>query len=109
TTLENLFYFQNVYSIKVNPKNMMKKALLLATAFVLVVSCSVSKGARESRNTLSGTWTLNNISYENKGLFKSVIFDDVRDICFEGSNWFFRDNNSTGRYTITAGSLCSGG
>jgi hypothetical protein len=89
---------------------MMKKVLLLAMALTLVVSCSVSKAARESRNTLSGTWTLNNISFENnKGTFKSVIFDDARDICFEGSNWFFRDNNSTGRYTINAGSLCSGG
>ena len=89
---------------------MMKKILLVATTLALVVSCSVTKAARESRNTLSGTWTLNNISFENnEGTFKSVIFGDARDICFEGSNWFFRDNNSTGRYTIKAGSLCSGG
>ncbi len=76
----------------------------------LVASCSVSKSARQQRNLLSGTWELNDVSYENNdGAFKSVIFGDAQDICFEGSNWFFRDNNSTGRYTIKNGSLCQGG
>lgn len=83
--------------------------MLLAVGF-LTVSCSVSKSARTQRNLFSGSWTLNNISYENNtGNFQSVIFNDARDICFEGSDWFFRDNNSTGRYTIADGSLCEGG
>jgi len=38
-----------------------------------------------------------------------VLFNDAQAICFEGSDWFFRDNNSTGRYTLTDGSLCTGG
>ncbi|PWL38840.1 hypothetical protein DKG77_11400 [Flagellimonas aquimarina] len=77
---------------------------------MLVTSCSVSKSARSQRNLFSGSWTLNDVSYENNtGNFKSVIFNDADDICFEGSDWFFRDNNSTGRYTITGGSLCQGG
>lgn len=76
----------------------------------IISSCSVSKSARQQRNLLSGTWSLNDVSYENnQGSFKSVIFGDAQDICFEGSDWFFRDNNSTGRYTIKQGSLCQGG
>lgn len=90
---------------------MMKKSMVMLLACALfTVSCSVSKGVREQRNLLSGSWTLDNISYENNvGNFQSVIFDDVKDICFEGSDWFFRDNNSTGRYTIGSSSLCAEG
>lgn len=89
----------------------MKKSLLVCFAFLLVAtSCSVSKGARDQRNLLSGSWTLNNISYENNtGNFQATIFNDAKDICFEGSGWFFRDNNSTGRYTISPSTLCNGG
>ncbi len=89
----------------------MRKILLLLTATtMLITSCSVTKAARENRNLLSGTWALDNVSYENNtGTFKSILFNDAEDICFEGSNWFFRDNNSTGRYTIENSSLCSGG
>lgn len=84
--------------------------LFVALSALLMVSCSVSKNARSQRNLLSGTWSLDHVSYENNtGNFKSVIFNDAEDICFEGSDWFFRDNNSTGRYTITSSSLCQGG
>ncbi len=89
----------------------MKNAIMtLFIAGVLLSSCSVSKSARTQRNLFSGSWSLDNVSYENNtGNFQSVIFGDSRDICFEGSDWFFRDNNSTGRYTIESGSLCQGG
>jgi len=89
----------------------MKKTVLIFAAFVMVASsCSVSKAARGQRNLLSGSWTLDNISYENNtGSFQSILFNDAKDICFEGSNWFFRDNNSTGRYTISPSSLCTAG
>ena len=90
---------------------MSKKAFFVAAAFgLLLMSCSVSKNARTQRNLFSGSWTLDDISYENNtGTFKSTIFNDAEDICFEGSDWFFRDNNSTGRYTISQSSLCQGG
>ncbi|MGX1930083.1 lipocalin family protein [Flagellimonas sp. 2504JD4-2] len=90
----------------------MAKKTLIFTALigVFLMSCSVSKSARTQRNLFSGSWTLNDVSYENNtGNFKSVIFNDAEDICFEGSDWFFRDNNSTGRYTISQSSLCTGG
>lgn len=87
-----------------------KPVLTLLACAIVAVSCSVSKGARDQRNLLSGSWTLDNISYENNvGNFQAVIFGDAKDICFEGSDWFFRDNNSTGRYTITPSSLCTEG
>lgn len=89
---------------------MVKQFFLVALAGILLASCSVSKSARTQRNLFSGTWSLDNISYENNsGNFKSVIFNDAEDICFEGSDWFFRDNNSTGRYTIAQSTLCNGG
>ena len=73
-------------------------------------SCSTTKSVRTQRNLFSGTWSLDHVRYENNvGNFQSVIFGDAKDICFEGSEWFFRDNNSTGRYTLTQGSLCQGG
>jgi hypothetical protein len=85
-----------------------KLVLLLAVTALIMTSCSVTKEGQ--RNLLSGTWSLSNISYENNtGTFSSLLFNDAKDICFKGSEWFFRDNNSTGRYTIPSGSLCSGG
>lgn len=76
----------------------------------MLASCSVSKDAREKRNLLSGSWTLDNVSFANNtGNFKATLFNDVEDICLEGSDWFFRDNNSTGRYTIAPSTLCNGG
>ncbi|TKD66002.1 lipocalin family protein [Flavobacterium sp. ASW18X] len=90
----------------------MKSAKLLSALLMVTVlfSCSVSKSSRQQQNILSGTWILSDVSYEgNQGAFKSVLFNDSKDICFEGSQWFFRDNNNTGRYTIQGGSLCQGG
>jgi len=82
---------------------------ILLAAFLLC-SCSISRAVREQRETLSGTWNLDNISYEgNQGSFKAVLFDDADAICFEDSEWYFRENNSTGRYTLKDGSLCTGG
>lgn len=89
----------------------MKKIVVASLILtVLLSSCSASKAIHEKRNLISGTWVLNNISFADQpGTFKSVIFNDAQDICFEGSNWYFRDNNSTGRYTINASTLCTGG
>ena len=89
---------------------MLKRSLMLIATAIFLISCGVSKDIRNQRNLLSGTWTLDDVRYENnEGMFKAVVFNDADAICFEGSNWFFRDNNSTGRYTIKEGSLCQGG
>ncbi len=89
---------------------MRKTFMLLSAMLILITSCSISKTAREKRNLISGTWILQDVGYENaEGSFKAVLFNDAHAICFEGSDWFFRDNNSTGRYTLTASSQCNGG
>lgn len=90
----------------------MKKIVIISTLFsVLLMSCSASKKvARETGNLLSGTWTLASVSFEGQpGSFKAVLFNDASDSCFEGSNWFFRDNNNTGRYTLSSSTACNGG
>lgn len=84
--------------------------LLFSACAISFSSCSISKQARAERNLLSGSWTLNDVSFANNtGNFKAILFNDVEDICLEGSDWFFRDNNSTGRYTISPSTLCNGG
>ena len=89
---------------------MKRMVLLLTIAILSVSSCSVSKAAREKRSMVDGYWTLTDIGYENNiGNFKSTLFNDAEDICFEGSEWFFRNNNSTGMYTIQPSTLCNGG
>lgn len=89
---------------------MKKLILLLFVGALTFSSCSISKEVRAKRNLLSGSWTLNDVSFANStGNFKAILFNDVEDICLEGSDWFFRDNNSTGRYTISASSLCKEG
>ncbi|SRR6056297_2667076 len=89
----------------------MKKLILLICACAISFSsCSISKDVRAKRNLISGSWILNDVSFANNtGNFKAVLFNDVEDICLEGSDWFFRDNNSTGRYTISPSTLCNDG
>ena len=71
-----------------------KLILLLGIVLIYTASCSVSQANKTYRNTVDGYWTLNNISFENAGAFKATLFNDAEAICFEGSEWFFRENNS---------------
>lgn len=93
-------------------KNMhLKKFLFLVLLTTgLVISCSVSKSARQDRSIINGNWILNNVSYKGSpGKFTSVLFNDADASCFEGSSWFFRNNNSTGSYMLTNAANCYGG
>ncbi len=88
----------------------MKHSIIAFVVSLLLFSCSTTKDVRDDRKVVDGTWTLNDVGYEdNDGDFKAKLFDDASAVCFEGSTWFFRNNNSTGSYTIQPGSLCSGG
>jgi len=89
---------------------MNKTYLVLIAVLIAVASCKAPKAAMKKRNIINGTWTLEDVSYENAdGNFKSLLFNDADAICFEGSEWFFRHNNSTGKYTIAPSTLCNGG
>lgn len=89
---------------------MIKNSLIVFVTSLVLFSCSTSKQVRDDRKVVDGTWTLENVGYEgSEGDFKAQLFNDAEAVCFEGSTWFFRNNNSTGSYTIQPGSLCSGG
>ncbi|WP_276166784.1 lipocalin family protein [Zobellia alginiliquefaciens] len=90
---------------------MIKNSVLMLALAVVVSSCSLSKNVREERKTINGNWVLENVGYEsNGGSFKSMLFNDANGFCFEGSTWYFLENNSTGSYTIpTSNSVCPGG
>jgi len=83
-----------------------KLILLLGIVLIYTTSCSISQANKTYRNTVNGYWTLNNISFENAGAFKATLFNDAEAICFEGSEWFFRANNSTGQYNLKSASIC---
>ncbi|QLE02617.1 lipocalin family protein [Galbibacter sp. BG1] len=87
-----------------------KLYILLLAVTVTLTSCGLSKDNKDSRKSLDGTWQLTNIDYQNNpGYYKSVLFNDVSAKCFEGSEWFFRSNNSTGYYNIQAPGECAPG
>lgn len=88
------------------------KFVLTLLGVVLFVSCggssSLGKDNRSMRSTMDGTWELSQVTYEGEGYYKSTLFNDANAKCFEGSEWFFRSNNSTGTYNLE-GSECSPG
>ncbi|WP_224490436.1 lipocalin family protein [Robertkochia flava] len=79
---------------------------------VLLISCggssSLGKENKSLRSNLDGTWELKGVTYDGEGYYKSTLFDDANAKCYEGSEWFFRSNNSTGTYTLS-GDECNPG
>ncbi len=87
----------------------MKKIIILLFTGLLLSSCGTNKVVKESRKTLKGTWTLDNINYgDADGVYKVKLFEDVSSECFVGSVWKFIPNNNFGNYDIT-GTNCVGG
>ncbi|MDG3581890.1 MULTISPECIES: lipocalin family protein [Galbibacter] len=87
-----------------------KVYIVMLFSSIIMASCGLSKENRDSRKSLDGTWQLTHIDYQNnQGYFKSVLFNDVSSKCFEGSEWFFRSNNSTGYYNIQKPGECAPG
>ncbi|MEM9686143.1 MAG: lipocalin family protein [Bacteroidota bacterium] len=86
------------------------RILLLFIILSSFTACSLSKMNKTYRKNINGSWTLTNVEYKNNtGMFKSVLFNDTQAVCFEGSSWFFRNNNSTGSYTINKPGNCVNG
>ncbi|RAV29303.1 lipocalin-like domain-containing protein [Sinomicrobium soli] len=86
------------------------RVILILFVAVMAGSCSLSKANKEYRGAIVGNWILNDVTYTgSSGNFKSVLFNDVSDACFKGSQWFFRNSNSTGSYTINPGADCMEG
>ncbi|MBA6154456.1 lipocalin family protein [Gelidibacter maritimus] len=78
----------------------MKKIGITLFMAALLVSCSLSKIEKSARNTIDGNWVLNSVTYDEPGVFNTILFEDATASCFTDSQWFFRSNNSTGTYTI---------
>lgn len=78
----------------------MKKLAAFLFIATLLTSCSLSKQDKSARKTIDGTWSLTKVTYDTPGTFNSTLFDDTTASCFEGSQWTFRSNNSTGTYDI---------
>ncbi|RMB61024.1 lipocalin [Dokdonia sinensis] len=86
----------------------MKKILLIAFAAIVTTACGPSKTVQESKKTLKGYWTLNDISYDRPGTFNVTIFEDTSAECLEGSQWRFIPNNNFGNYEISNTSCPTG-
>jgi hypothetical protein len=90
----------------------MKKVFQLSTfiAFVLILAtgCSVvNKTAGVDRSKFVGTWTVNNVGYENLiGNAVTKVFDQAPPKAFVGSTWIFT-NSGNGQYTLTDGTMQS--
>ncbi|GGW21776.1 lipocalin family protein [Arenibacter certesii] len=84
-----------------------KSLFVLLLAVGLLSSCSVSKSAMKDRKTIDGYWLLKSVTYTGaQGNFKSQLFNDAPSNCFEGSSWYFRNNNSTGSYVLANSADC---
>jgi hypothetical protein len=86
----------------------MKKLFQLSTliAFVIITTtgCSVvNKTAGVDRSKFVGTWTVNNVGYENMiGNAVTKVFDQAPPKAFIGSTWVLT-NSGNGQYTLTDG------
>ena len=78
----------------------MKKIVIMSFIALIISSCSLSKQEKSARRTIDGTWSLTKVTYDSPGTFNATLFEDTTASCFEGSQWFFRSNNSTGSYNI---------
>lgn len=88
----------------------MKKIVFLAFATLMLVSCGGNKPKESSigNKALKGEWTLQNITYNQKGKFNITLLNDTSKECFEGSTWKFVPNNNRGIYTINNGDCSTG-
>jgi hypothetical protein len=86
----------------------MKKVFQLSAvvAFLLAVATGcgvVNKTAGVDRSRFVGTWTVNNVAYENLvGNAVTKVFDQAPPKDFVGSTWVLT-NSGNGQYTLTSG------
>ena len=85
--------------------------VLLFTAFAVITACSTSKNVSAtnnlSRGKVTGTWTVNSITYEGipENAVQSV-FDQGPPTVFQGSTWTLT-NSGKGIYALTNGTVQS--
>ncbi|TPN88857.1 lipocalin family protein [Aquimarina algicola] len=87
----------------------MKKLLLLLVVIVLASCGSSQQTVIAAKKTLKGEWSLDNISYDQSGIFEVNLYNDASAECFTGSIWKFIPNNNTGTYDVNQSSCVSTG
>lgn len=86
----------------------MKKLLALGMFALIILACGTPKTVTQSRKVIKGYWSLDDISYSEKGKFNIQLLSDTSAECFQGSSWRFIPNNNTGIYTINGGDCPTG-
>jgi hypothetical protein len=87
-------------------KNLLKTPIAILSLIFLFAACSTPQNATTtnvSRGKFTGTWTLNNVSYQ--GLVQSAVqnvFDQAAPEAFVGSTWKLT-NSGNGIYTLANG------
>ena len=120
TDFVNVSLIMNETSVKIRTfatkltKHMMKKIAFLLIASVLVAcgggkTSSKPKETRGLNKTIKGEWTLQSVTYNQKGKFDITLLNDTSKECFEGSSWKFVPNNNRGTYTINNDDCSTGG
>jgi hypothetical protein len=87
-------------------KNLLKTPIAILSIVFLFAACSTPQNATStnvSRGKFTGTWTLNNVSYQ--GLVQNAVqnvFDQAAPETFVGSTWKLT-NSGNGIYTLANG------
>ncbi len=92
----------------INMKRLFQLSTIIAFVLVLATGCSVvNKTAGVDRSRFVGTWTVNNVGFENMiGNAVTKIFDQPPQKAFVGSTWILT-NSGNGQYTLTDGTIQS--
>lgn len=84
-------------------------AAILCSSLMVLQSCSPKAGTATTvkRGDVTGTWTLNDITFEGvpQSAVKSL-FDDGPYTCFVGSTWRLT-NSGNGSYSLPGGGSCA--
>ena len=91
-------------------KKILSSIALLFTVATLITACSTTKNASTAdlgRGKITGTWTVNSITYE--GIVENAVqsvFDQGPASLFQGSTWTLT-NSGKGIYALTNGTTQS--
>jgi len=87
------------------------KKIILPFILALLMSCNLQQKAvvEQTKKTLKGEWSLDEISFDRDGIFEVTLYNDASVSCFSGSIWKFVSNNNTGKYMINQDKCTSTG
>jgi len=93
-------------------KRILVIAAILCSSLMVLQSCSSTNNAPSTslkRGKVTGTWLLNNITFEGvPAIAVKSLFDEASYKCFIGSTWTLT-NSGNGSYMLPGGSECPSG